>query len=83
MKPIEPAVITVGSIHGGSKHNIIGEECHLQLTVRSYSPEVREQLKTAIVRKANAMLDAGDVMSTMLGQGLEAWLAEHDPSPAG
>jgi hippurate hydrolase len=41
MKPIEPAVITVGSIHGGSKHNIIGDECTLQLTVRSYAPEVR------------------------------------------
>ena len=43
MKPIEPAVITVGSIHGGTKHNIIGDECQLQLTVRSYTPEVREE----------------------------------------
>lgn len=53
--PIEPAVITVGSIHGGSKHNIIDDQCHLQLTVRSYSDEVREQLKNAIVRKAEAV----------------------------
>ena len=44
IKPIEPASITVGSIHGGTKHNIIGNECHLQLTVRSYSDEVRQQL---------------------------------------
>ena len=53
--PIDPAVITVGSIHGGTKHNIIGDECHLQLTVRSYSDDVRELLLTAIKRKANAI----------------------------
>ncbi|MEM9186956.1 MAG: amidohydrolase [Planctomycetota bacterium] len=54
IKPIEPAVVTVGSIHGGTKHNIIGDECRLQLTVRSYSPEVRRQLWAAIRRKADA-----------------------------
>ena len=52
--PIEPAVVTVGSIHGGTKHNIIGDTCHLQLTVRSYSQEVRKQLIDAIRRKALA-----------------------------
>lgn len=54
VKPIEPAVITVGSIHGGTKHNIIGDECHLQLTVRSYGEAVRRQLLDAIRRKALA-----------------------------
>lgn len=54
IRPIEPAVITVGSIHGGTKHNIIADSCHLQLTVRSYSDEVREQLIAAIRRKAKA-----------------------------
>jgi hippurate hydrolase len=54
VKPIEPAVVTVGSIHGGTKHNIIGDECRLQLTVRSYSPKVRKQLEDAIRRKASA-----------------------------
>jgi hippurate hydrolase len=53
--PIDPAVITVGSIHGGTKHNVIGDECHLQLTVRSYTPEVRTHLLEAIKRKANAV----------------------------
>ena len=53
MKPIEPAVITVGSIHGGTKHNIIGDECKLQITVRSYTPEVRKKLLDAIRRKAH------------------------------
>ncbi len=52
--PADSAVITVGSIHGGTKHNVIGDTCTLQLTVRSHTNEVREQLKEAIVRKAKA-----------------------------
>jgi hippurate hydrolase len=55
IKPIEPAVITVGSIQGGTKHNIIGDSCHLQITVRSYSDEVRAQILEAIERKAKAV----------------------------
>lgn len=54
IKPIEPAVVTVGSIHGGTKHNIIGDDCKLQLTVRTYSAEVRKQIAEAIQRKASA-----------------------------
>src|SRR6185437_255628 len=48
IKPTDPAVVTVGSIHGGTKHNIIGNECHLQITIRSYSDEVRQHIKDAI-----------------------------------
>lgn len=55
VKPTEPAVVTVGSIHGGTKHNIIGDRCHLQLTVRSYSDEVRQHVLAAIHRKAKAV----------------------------
>lgn len=58
--PIEPAVITVGSIHGGTKHNIIGDDCYLQLTVRSYSPKVRKQLIDAIRRKTLAAAQSAD-----------------------
>lgn len=54
VKPIEAAVVTVGSIHGGTKHNIIADSCKLQLTVRSYSDEVRNLLLDGIKRKANA-----------------------------
>ena len=54
VKPTEPAVITVGSIHGGSKHNIISDSCQLQITVRSFSDDVRRQLLAAIRRKALA-----------------------------
>lgn len=60
INPIEPAVITVGSIHGGTKHNIIGDVCQLQLTVRSYSPEVRSQLIEAIRRKALAAAESAN-----------------------
>jgi amidohydrolase len=55
IKPSEPAVLTVGSIHGGTKHNIIGETCHLQITVRSYSEEVRQKILEGIRRKAAAV----------------------------
>lgn len=50
--PLQPGVITVGSIHGGSKHNIIPEEVDLQLTVRADTPEVRQQLLDGIRRVA-------------------------------
>ncbi len=42
--PLKATVITIGSIHGGSKHNIISDEVRLQLTVRSYSDETRKYL---------------------------------------
>jgi len=54
IKPIEPAVITVGSIHGGTKHNVIDDQCRLQITVRSYTPAMREKLLASIRRKALA-----------------------------
>jgi hippurate hydrolase len=50
--PLESGVITVGSIHGGTKHNIIGDRVEMQLTVRSDNPEVREQLLDGIDRVA-------------------------------
>jgi hippurate hydrolase len=49
-RPIDPAVVTVGSIHGGTKHNIIPDEVKLQLTLRSYSDAVREHTLAAIRR---------------------------------
>ena len=52
--PTTPAVVTVGAIHGGTKHNIIPDRCTLQLTVRSFSDAVRERTLEAITRKARA-----------------------------
>ncbi len=48
--PLDPAVVTVGSIHGGSKHNIIPDEVSLQLTVRAYKEEVRKRILASIER---------------------------------
>ncbi len=50
--PRDAAVITVGAFHSGTKHNIISDKAHLQLTVRSLTPAVREQLLSAIKRVA-------------------------------
>ena len=48
--PLDPAVITVGSIHGGTRYNIIPDEVNLQLTVRAYKEEVRQKLLASIER---------------------------------
>lgn len=50
LNPIDSAVVTVGSFHSGTKHNIISDEARLQLTVRSFTPEVRRQLLDGIRR---------------------------------
>ena len=50
--PMDPIVITVGSIHGGTKHNIVPNEVKMQLTVRTYKSEVRERVLAAIERIA-------------------------------
>ena len=50
--PLDPAVVTVGSIHAGAKHNIISDKAHLQLTVRSYSDASRKLLLDGIERIA-------------------------------
>ncbi len=50
INPFNPAVITVGSIHGGSKHNIIPNEVKMQLTIRFFKDEVYEEIKEALYR---------------------------------
>ena len=56
--PLQPAVVTVGSIHGGTKHNIIPDEVKLQLTVRTYTDEVRQRVLAAIERIVKAQAAA-------------------------
>lgn len=53
--PQEAGVITVGAIHGGTKHNIIGDRVEMQLTVRSNDQEVREKLLDSIDRVAKGV----------------------------
>ncbi len=52
--PQEPGVVTVGAIHGGTKNNIIPDDVKLQLSVRSFSPAVRQQLLGGIERIVKA-----------------------------
>src|SRR5205823_1015510 len=59
--PLDPIVVTVGSIHGGTKHNIIPDEVKMQLTVRTYKAEIRERVLAAIERMANGIAVAGGV----------------------
>ncbi|MFQ5983576.1 MAG: amidohydrolase, partial [Woeseiaceae bacterium] len=53
--PLQPGVITVGAIHGGRKHNIIGDRVEMQLTVRSDDAETREKLLDGIDRVAEGV----------------------------
>lgn len=59
--PIDPVVITVGSIHGGSKRNIIPDEVKLLLTVRTYKAEVRQRVLAAIERVAKGIAMAAGI----------------------
>jgi len=59
--PLEPVVVTVGSIHGGTKHNVIPDEVKLQLTVRTYKDEVRKQTLEAIERIVKGIAAAAGV----------------------
>jgi amidohydrolase len=56
--PVDPAVVTVGSIHGGTKHNIIPNEVKLQITVRTTKDETRTKVLDAIKRIAKADAEA-------------------------
>jgi hippurate hydrolase len=59
--PLDPVVVTVGSIHGGTKHNIISDEVKMQLTVRTYKADVRERVLSAIERIAKGIAAAAGV----------------------
>jgi hippurate hydrolase len=59
--PTDPAVVTVGSIHGGTKYNIIPDEVKLQLTVRTYKPEVRRHILDSLRRIADGVASMGGV----------------------
>jgi hippurate hydrolase len=59
--PLDPVVITVGSIHGGTKHNIIPDEVKMQLTVRTYKADVRDRVLADINRIAKGCAAAAGV----------------------
>ncbi len=73
--PREPGVVTVGSFHAGSKHNIISDEARLQLTVRNTNPETRELLLSGIRRIAENLGRAAGLPEHLLPEVvvLEEW----------
>ena len=77
--PQSPAVVTVGSFHAGSKHNIISDQAKLQLTVRSYTPEVRKLLLDGIKRVARGEAIAAGVPNDKMP---EVTVREHEYTPS-
>jgi hippurate hydrolase len=83
--PQQPAVLTVGMIHGGTKNNIIPDEVTMELTLRTYSPAVRDQIVADVRRTANGLAEAygipADRMPTVtLSEGTPATI--NDPALA-
>ena len=64
--PLDPAVVTVGSIHGGTRYNIIPDEVNLQLTVRAFKEAVRQKLIASIERIAKGTAIAAGVPAERL-----------------
>lgn len=69
---LEPVVISVGMIQGGTKSSIVPERCDLQMTVRTFAPDTRQRVLQAIERRAVAIA---------AGAGAPAPLIEVDPEP--
>lgn len=78
ISPFAPAVVTVGSIHGGSQHNIIPNEVKLQLTLRSYSEDVRRQTIASIRRIAENLARAAGMPEDLMPEVIV--LDEHTPA---
>lgn len=78
LRPGDPAVITVGSIHGGTKSNIISEEVKLQLTLRSYKTETRKHLIDSIKRIAKAQAESANMPADRMPEVI----ISDDQSPA-
>ncbi len=79
--PQEAAVITVGTIHGGTKNNIIPDEVVMGLTVRSYKDEVRKQLLSSIERIAVAESQAAGAPKKPLIEHVEGVGAVYNDPP--
>lgn len=66
LSPTEPVVVTVGSLHAGTKHNIIPDEARLQLTVRTFSMETREKVLASIARIARGQAISAGLPDNLL-----------------
>ena len=56
--PQQPAVLTIGTIHGGTKNNIIPDEVTMGLTLRTYSPTLRDKIIEDVRRTAKGLAEA-------------------------
>jgi hippurate hydrolase len=79
VSPLDSAVVTVGSIHGGTKHNIIGDQVDLQLTVRSYRPEVRQEVLESIRRIVTGTAIAAGIPDELMPT---VGISENENTPA-
>ena len=84
ISPFDTAVVTVGSFHAGSKRNIISNEANLQLTVRTYTPDVRAHLLEGIARIARGEAIAAGLPDDLMpivtndGESADATFNTHD-----
>src|SRR5216110_2040085 len=82
--PLDPIVVTVGSIHGGTKHNIIPDEVKLQLTIRTFTQAVRDKTLAAIRRIAEGQARSAGVPENLMPVIKEAELftpvVQNDPA---
>lgn len=84
--PFDDAVVTVGTFHAGNKRNIIPDEAKIQLTVRSYKPEVQKKMLESIARIAKGEAIAGGAPKEPLVTIVESESSEvvvNDPALAG
>ena len=78
INPLEPAVVTVGSIHGGLKHNIIPDEVKLQLTLRSYSDDVRNKT----IRNINRIVRGQAIAAGLPNDKMPTVILKDEHTPA-
>jgi hippurate hydrolase len=67
--PVDPAVVTIGSIQGGNESNIIPEEVRLRMTLRWFRPMVRDALVEGIQRRASALAAAHNAPAPIVDVG--------------
>jgi amidohydrolase len=77
--PQQPAVITVGQIHGGTKRNIIPDEVKMELTTRAYSEDVRQTIIEGVKRTARGVAVASGVPDDRMPI---VTVLEHESTPA-
>ncbi|MDA0348781.1 MAG: amidohydrolase [Verrucomicrobia bacterium] len=80
INPLQPGVITVGAIHGGTKHNIIGNKVEMQLTVRSNDHEIRTQLLDGIDRVAEGVARSLGVPEELLPEVIRSTMESTPPT---